>query len=226
MKRIIIATTKLWNLKNANILKRSLPAQVYIINAKSELNYERIVKVNPDYIFFPHWSWIIPKDIYSNFECIIFHMTDLPFGRGGSPLQNLIARKIYKTRISALRAVDELDAGPIYMKKNLSLDGNAGEIYKRASKIIFDEMIPKMVNKKIVPKKQTGRVQIFKRRRPSQGNIGELNDITQIYDHIRMLDAETYPRAFLETKGIKMEFSKAELKKNYLEATVKIKVKK
>ena len=41
-------------------------------------------------IFIPHWSFIIPKEIYQNFECILFHMTDLPFGRGGSPLQNLI----------------------------------------------------------------------------------------------------------------------------------------
>ncbi len=27
------------------------------------------------------------------FECVCFHMTDVPYGRGGSPLQNLIIRE-------------------------------------------------------------------------------------------------------------------------------------
>jgi methionyl-tRNA formyltransferase len=44
-------------------------------------------------------------------------MTDLPFGRGGSPLQNLISRKIYNTKLSAIRVVKELDAGPVFLKK-------------------------------------------------------------------------------------------------------------
>jgi len=40
--------------------------------------------------------WIILKEIFENYEIILFHMTDLPYGRGGSPLQNLIVRgKVY-----------------------------------------------------------------------------------------------------------------------------------
>ena len=59
-------------------------------------------------------------------------MTDLPFGRGGSPLQNLITRGISKTKISALRCNEEIDAGPIYLKRPLSLHGSAEEIYQLA----------------------------------------------------------------------------------------------
>ena len=44
----------------------------------------------PRYIFFLHWNWIVPETIFTKFECVCFHMTDLPYGRGGSPLQNLI----------------------------------------------------------------------------------------------------------------------------------------
>ena len=61
-------------------------------------------------------------------------MTDLPYGRGGSPLQNLIIRGHKKTKISALRMVNELDAGPIYFKRSLSLNGNAQKIYSSCSK--------------------------------------------------------------------------------------------
>ena len=42
-------------------------------------------------------------------------MTDLPFGRGGSPLQNLIVRGYKETMLSAIKCVGEVDAGPIYI---------------------------------------------------------------------------------------------------------------
>ena len=64
---------------------------------------------------------IIPKKIYSNYDCIVFHMTDLPYGRGGSPLQNLIVRGHKETKISALNVQSGLDTGDIYLKKKLIL---------------------------------------------------------------------------------------------------------
>ena len=48
-------------------------------------------------------------------------MTDLPFGRGGSPLQNLIIRGIYDTKISAIKANKEIEAGDIYCQHNLNI---------------------------------------------------------------------------------------------------------
>ncbi|HEE8995621.1 TPA: hypothetical protein R2H68_001640, partial [Campylobacter jejuni] len=95
-------------------------------------------KINPKYIFFPHWSFIIPDEIYQNYECIVFHMSDLPFGRGGSPLQNLILQNIKKTKISALKVCKDLDAGDIYLKCKLDISKHSAQkIYKKASKIIF-----------------------------------------------------------------------------------------
>ena len=48
--------------------------------------------MQPRYIFFPHWSQLVPAEITEMYDCVCFHMTDVPFGRGGSPLQNLIKR--------------------------------------------------------------------------------------------------------------------------------------
>ena len=58
-----------------------------------ELSSERLSSIAPRYVFFPHWSHRIEAGIHKRFECVIFHTTDLLFGRGGSPLQNLIARR-------------------------------------------------------------------------------------------------------------------------------------
>ena len=182
------------------------------INNKSQLNYSYLssLPVTTDFIFLPHWSFIIPEEVYSNFKCVIFHMTDLPFGRGGSPLQNLIKRKIKQTKISAIRCVKELDAGPIYLKRSLDLSGSAQEIYIRASRVII-EMIKEIISKEIQPIEQVGDVVKFQRRNPDQSEISGISNLEDMYDHIRMLDADGYPRAFINRDGVNYQFSKAKL---------------
>lgn len=148
-------------------------------------------------------------------------MADLPYGRGGSPLQNLIVRGHKDTKISALRVVKELDAGPVYFKRNLSLNGSASEILVRCSKIVFS-MIPKIIMTKPKPVEQKGAVVEFKRRKPEDGNVAILSDIEKIYDYIRMLDAEGYPHAFFDSGDIRFEFEEAKFKNTKLIAKVKI----
>jgi len=116
-----------------------------------------------DYIFVPFWSWHIPAEIYENWEVIIFHMTDLPYGRGGTPLQNLIVRGFKETVITAIKCVKEIDAGPVYMKHPLSLKGTARRIYHRAYELIKNIMIPHIMISKIEPVPQKGEVVYFER---------------------------------------------------------------
>ena len=223
---IIICTIKSWNIQNFSLLKNKFEKiSWYLINNKTELTYEEIKKVNPKYIFFPHWSWKIPKKIYDNFECIAFHMTDLPFGRGGNPLQNLIVRGYSKTKISAFQVTNELDAGPIYLKKSLSLQGSAEKILKRASKIIFNNMIPHIIKETPRPIPQKGKIVKFSRRKPKESDISNLNDLNAIFDCIRMLDAEGYPNAFLEKNNFRIEFQNAKKTDNVIIAKAKIKIK-
>jgi len=123
---------------------------------KSELTKAALEKIGPRYVFVAHWSWKIPAEIFDNFECIIFHMTDVPFGRGGSPLQNLIVRGIRDTKLTALRCVAEMDAGAVYMKRPLSLEGTAEEILRRAS-VLTGEMIKAILHSPPVPTPQEAR---------------------------------------------------------------------
>ena len=142
----------------------------------------------------------------------MFHMTDLPYGRGGSPLQNLIVRGHQKTKISAIRMTEKLDGGPVYMKHDLSLEGSAQEIFVRCSDIIFREMIPQFLaeeKEKMTPVPQEGEPVVFKRRKPEESRITSDMKTDQIYDYIRMLDAEGYPRAFIEFGDYRLEFEQA-----------------
>ncbi len=196
----------------------------HLVQSPQELAAINLEELNPRYIFVPHWSWIIPESIWRNHETVIFHMTDLPFGRGGSPLQNLIERGIEHTQISALRCTAELDAGSVYLKSPLSLQGSAQEIFKRAVPIT-EEMILHIINKELKPTEQQGDPTFFIRRTPKQSDISNITELTKIYDHIRMLDAEGYPHAFLEHNAMRLEFTQAYMEDGKLTAQVNIALK-
>ncbi|MFA5317873.1 MAG: formyltransferase family protein [Patescibacteria group bacterium] len=217
----VIASIKSWNEDNYKIFFDK-SKNFYLITNKKDLTFAKLKKINPKYIFIPHWSWIIPESIWSNFNCVVFHMTDLPYGRGGTPLQNLILRGHKTTKISAIKVNRGIDTGNIYLKESLSLNGSAEEIYQRASKIIFNKMIPKIIKNNPIPKKQCGKIVKFNRRKPGQSEISSGMNLKKVYDQIRMLDAEDYPRAYLKTKKLKFNFSKAQLKNKKLIANVEI----
>ena len=219
----VVASVKKWHKYEFEKIKKKLSGNWYLLENYADLTLEKLEKINPSYIFFPHWSKKVSHDIFNKFECVCFHETDLPFGRGGSPIQNLIRNGFDKTKITALKMIDDLDAGPIYLKTNLSLEGLAEEIYLRSAKLIF-EMIETIVLEEIKPKNQKGEVTRFKRRDPKQSLIPEkIDNLKELFDFIRMLDAEGYPSAKIIYSNFVFEFERPALRTEKIEASVKIK---
>ncbi len=222
MKTIIVATPHKRNDQLVKQIAERLPChRIVRITAHKELNSEYIQSLAPDWIFFPHWSWLIPDEIHSRYECVIFHMTDLPYGRGGSPLQNLIVRGHKETKLTALKCVSGLDMGPIYKKVPLLLEGTAEVILGRAADLMKD-LIVDIVEMQPTPVEQTDDVVEFKRRCAEDGDLNKVETLDQVYDFIRMLDGEGYPAAFLQTANFRFEFSQARREDGWLEAKVRI----
>ena len=132
----------------------------------------------------------------------------MPYGRGGSPLQNLIVRGHKSTIMTALRMVEELDAGPVYLKRPLSLEGRAEEIFERAADLIYD-----MIGEIIAPTSRPCRSKVSRsfstaaRRR--KACFRRTAQPSALFDFIRMLDAPTYPKAFLDWGKWRIEFDHA-----------------
>ena len=221
MTNYVVATIKPWNIEAYKRHSAALPGNWHLITEKDDLNEETLSKLNPRYIFFPHWSWIVPQNIVKKYECVCFHMTDVPYGRGGSPLQNLIARGHKTTKLTALRMVVELDAGPVYLKTDLDLSGSAQQIYERSGEKDWD-LIKHIVANEPQPQPQSGEPTLFERRTPDMSRLPENATLEGLYDHIRMLDAETYPHAFAEWGDFVMEFTNAELSGDTLNAKISI----
>jgi methionyl-tRNA formyltransferase len=210
-KKYILLSAKSWHDEVFDNLIDRKSEDWYRISRKEDFSFSKLKEISPDRIFIPHWSYFIPAEIFQSFECIVFHMTDLPYGRGGSPLQNLIVRGHKETKISAIRVNEGIDTGKLYLKAHLSLLGTAQEIFLRSAEII-ESMIKTIIEKDPQPEEQRGEPVNFKRRKPEDGDISDLNDLDKVYDYIRMLDCEGYPPAFLETEHFCLEFSRASLK--------------
>ena len=212
MENILIVSEKSLNKELVSYLQSTMPQYAfYLISQKEDFTVERIGSISPVKIFIPHWSYIIPSAIFERYECIVFHMTDLPYGRGGSPLQNLIVRGLTATKLSALRVEVGLDTGPVYLKMDLSLSGTAEEIFVRVNKLV-GKMIVEIIQNNLQPVPQEGDPVVFKRRKPEQSDMSGLEKLEEIFDYIRMLDADGYPHAYIEKGEFRYEFTRASIK--------------
>lgn len=88
-------------------------------------------------IFFPFWSWKVPKDILDKHLCIGFHTGNV---KGGSPIQNLIRSNVETSTIKMFNMNNEIDGGEVINERVISLLGSLEEILIRQTKII-SEMI-------------------------------------------------------------------------------------
>ncbi|AAZ18518.1 probable methionyl-tRNA formyltransferase [Psychrobacter arcticus 273-4] len=220
----IVAAIGEWNKALFDEYVVKLSGNWAYVSTPTELKAKLATGFDPKYIFFLHWRWIVPVQILSEFECVCFHMTDVPYGRGGSPLQNLIVRGHKDTVLTALKMEKGLDTGPVYLKEAFNLAGSAEAIYNRASQTAWD-MIKNIIANEPQPIPQQGDTVNFQRRTPKQSEIPNDLTVEQLYDYIRMLDAPGYPKAFIDKGSYQLEFDQAELATNTVTARVKIKLK-
>ena len=218
-----LLSSRPWNTGLAHRLQVQLARPVHTITSPAALCPEAVATLDPEWIFVPHWSHLIPESIWGSWPTLIFHMTDLPYGRGGSPLQNLIQRGHSNTMLTALRCGAELDDGDVYLQEVLSLYGSAEEIFLRADALI-EQMILRIVHVSPTPQPQQGEPVLCSRRKPAQSNLANCSagDLDACYNQIRMLDAEGYPHAFMEINGMRLEFRRVSRRSDGLHADVRI----
>ena len=222
MKRVVVACSSHWlSEDDLKVLQDEL--LITFITSKEDLSLAALDELNPDYIFFPHWSWKISQEVIEAYKPIIFHTAPLPKGRGGSPIQNLILSGYKSSPVWALYATEKFDEGPLITCRDISLEGNLSEIFVRAKAVVL-EMILEICEGKTVSKPQHGDIEIFKRLTALDNLIPGDVDISSVYDRIRMIDAPDYPNAYIEYGNFKIEFEDANFDGEQVITTAKITV--
>ena len=197
-KAYLVLGCKTWDRRVYDETLASLPGKWRYVGSPDELSAALVREFAPQYLFFLHWSWKVPREILER-RC----------------------RASSLAPYTALRMSHEFDAGPVYLKESLSLEGSAEEIYLRAAQM-SGRMIERFTHEKVKPKAQRGEVVNFKRRKPEESEIDNPASLEALHDMIRMLDADGYPRAFLNHGGFRFEFSRSALYDGRVVADVRI----
>ena len=197
-----------WAKELYKLLSKRHKNMILIKNPK-QLTVNYVEKINPKFIFFPDWSWIVPDKIVENFRCVCFHESDLPKFRGGSPIQNQIIRGIKKTKTTAFFMNDKIDSGDVLLKKSLSLEGTLDEIFQRMKKNDY-EMVNSIIKGNFKIQKQKGIPTYYKRRKPEESELNLNKSKEYVYNFIRML-SDPYPNAFVKIGNHKIVFKSATL---------------
>lgn len=194
--------------------------QYTIVDSPDKLNYIQ-KSYTSGVVLFPHWSWKIPSEILKKFVCIGFHPTDLPFGRGGSPFQNLVRKGINETVITSFLISDQMDAGDILHKSAFKMPQTKIDLIIKAYANVIEDQIRILMENTIKPRKQVGEVAHFSRISNNLLDFEKM-ELDQIFNEIRMVDGVGYTPAKIEYTNHTLFFSEASLEDGCLTAKVKI----
>lgn len=214
---VLISKNNEWSREASNLVSRKLDDVMFL----NKFSIDDLRRIQPDWIFFFHWSEIVPESIFNEFRCVVIHTGNLPDDRGGSPIQNQILKGTVSTRVNLIEMKSEVDSGGIYTNKQITLQGSLRDIWFTIAGVASD-LIIECVQKKLSPIPQSGNSNSYKRRKNNELIFEDSKDISYIYDQIRMLDAEDYPNPYIQIGRYVLEFSRAKIINGEIISDVKI----
>jgi len=191
-----------WALNIYDALARQTDHQYLIFRSRSQYDDQVLADFDPQLVLFYGWSWIVPEEIITHFNCVMLHPSPLPKYQGGSPLQNQIIAGETLSAVTLFLMDQGLDTGPILAQREFSIEGNMKGIFDRIQKI-GAELTIQLLAKGLhpIPQKEE-EATVCSRRKPQQSEI-TLKEIQNkpaeyLYNKVRMLQAP-YPSAYIMT---------------------------
>ncbi|MGC6367706.1 MAG: formyltransferase family protein [Candidatus Marinamargulisbacteria bacterium] len=206
LKIQIIVDNESWIIPFAKKLNSSLCKHNYI---SSFINSVDLIE-DGDILFLLGCHSILTHDILKkNKHNIVVHESDLPKGKGWSPMTWQILEGKSEIPITLFEAAEKVDAGDIYIKDKIELDGT--ELIKDwQSKLgnktieLCKEFLFKFPNK-LDPKPQDKiNGNYYPRRTPQNSELDVNKSIADQFNLLRTVDNDKYP-AFFKYKGCQYE---------------------
>ena len=164
------------------------------------------------------WSYLIPEEVRSAVRmkrdgipvAIGMHPSPLPVGRGRAPIPWTILNELEKTALSVFLLTDEADAGPIIFQIDCHLDRNEtsstlyqkfAHLHRKAGQRLASSLVKGLPH---IRAQDEERATIWKRRRPSDGQITQSLTVEQA---LRLFRAQSspYPTCFIMKAGTPVE---------------------
>ena len=175
-------------------------------NFKISFNHEKIK--NNDIVFILGYTKIL-DECFLNYNKLnlVVHESNLPEGKGFSPIQWQILNGQNEITFTLFEAKKELDSGDIFLQKDVSFSGYElfDEIRGIQGKKTI-ELIQEFLNvyPMISKKPQIGEETVFKRRKLNDDKLNIDKSIKEQFNHFRIANNDEYPLWF-EIDGNKYE---------------------
>jgi len=139
------------------------------------------------------------KKLNLNKHNLVVHESDLPQGKGWSPLTWQILEGKNEIPITLFEAVEDVDAGPYYLKDKVVFEGHelVNELReKQGLKTI--ELCLRFIKEygKLKPIEQKGESTYYRRRTPLDSEIDINKSVNEQFNLFRVVDNERYPAFF------------------------------
>jgi len=159
-----------------------------------------------DIAFFLSFQEIVSsKFLRLNNNNIVVHQSGLPKGKGMSPLAWQILEGKNEIPITLFEAVEELDAGQIYLQRDMKFKGTEllAELQEMQKKSMFGmcvEFVSKYPSILGYARDQEGESTYYSRRIPKDSELDVKKTIEEQFELLRIVDNKKYP-AFFTHRG-------------------------
>lgn len=168
-----------------------------------------------DFCFCLSFSQLLPSVILKKFKhTLVVHESDLPSGKGWSPLTWQILEGKNSIPVTLFEALDAVDSGPIYAQRVIDFEGHelVGELRDmQATATIeicqwFVDHYPESLSE---AREQKGAEKFYPRRTPKDSELDPNKTIAEQFNLLRVVDNERYPAFFeLNKKKFYIKVSK------------------
>jgi methionyl-tRNA formyltransferase len=157
-----------------------------------------------DFLFLISCHQIIGADIRARYGyTLVIHASDLPKGRGWSPMAWEVLNGADSVTVSLLNAEDGVDSGDIWQKRRFALEGT--ELLDELNAKLFETELDLMDwaldhCHETAPEPQRGEPSVWPRRGPADSEIDPARPLAESFDTIRISDPNRFP-AFFTHRG-------------------------
>lgn len=198
MNITILTEKKGWYLPHASELKKKIECRdnrVSIGFNHNEMGYG-------DVLFVLSYEKVIPSNHLKKHNLnLVVHASDLPSGKGWSPVTWQVLEGKDRIVVTLLEADESVDAGDIYIQKELLLNGTElNTEVKEAQAKITQELILEFLLKypDVHPAKQQGRESFYPKRTPEDSELDISKTIDEQFNLLRVVDNHRYPAYFMK----------------------------
>jgi len=147
------------------------------------------------------------KKLSLNQYNLVVHESDLPQGKGWSPLTWQILEGKNKIPITLFEAEESVDSGVIYAQDSIDLEGHEllPEIKKKQGEKTIELILNFLKNyPNVKGEKQVGESSYYPRRTKKDSELNINKSIAEQFNLLRVCDNERYP-AFFVKEGVRYE---------------------